>query len=75
MKNKKTITLKARAIRHLPEFSHQTGERYIALVDVRDIPLDIPTAPNPREPNINRKIWRRVKKELMNESDCAANLV
>jgi len=68
-----SIKIKTRAIRRIPEFAHHLGERYIAIVAVEDLPLNLPTTPNPRDPNINRLIWKQVKKELMNEGDASPN--
>jgi len=69
----KAIEIKTKVIRRIPEFAHHLGERIIAIVSVEDIPVDLPTAPNPRDPNINRHIWRQVKNELMNVGGCAPN--
>jgi hypothetical protein len=63
---KHTIKFKVKALRKMPEFTGIPGERYIAMVSVTQLPKDIPTAPNPREPNINRRIWKTVQRELFN---------
>lgn len=45
------------------------GDRHFFLVNVLDIPSGIPQHPNPREQNIDRAIWKRIAKSLLNDAD------
>jgi len=38
---------------------------------VTDLPADLPRDPNPRAQNIDRGIWREIKKHLLNEEGTA----
>jgi len=45
------------------------GDRHFFVVDVLDIPKDIPTSPNPRDQAIDRGIYKRIGKSLINDDD------
>ena len=45
------------------------GDRHFFVVNVLDIPKDIPTDPNPREQAIDRRIYRRIGKSLINDDE------
>ncbi len=45
------------------------GDRHFFLVNVLDLPPDIPKYPNPREQAIDRAIWKRIAKSLVNDDD------
>ena len=45
------------------------GDRHFFLVNVLDIPKGIPKHPNPRDQNINRGIWKKIVKSLLNDPD------
>jgi hypothetical protein len=45
------------------------GDRHFFVVNVLDIPKDIPTHPNPRDQAIDRAIYKRIAKSLINDDD------
>lgn len=45
------------------------GDRHFFVVNVLDIPKDIPTSPNPRDQAIDRAIYKRIAKSLINDDD------
>ena len=45
------------------------GDRHFFVVNVLDIPKGIPKAPNPRAQDIDRGIYKRVAKSLINDDD------
>ncbi len=45
------------------------GDRHFFVVNVLDIPKDIPTNPNPRDQAIDRAIYKRIAKSLINDDD------
>ena len=51
--------------RSLPDPIHKGRGRHIMLVDVTDLPLDISKDANPRSQNIDRGIWREIRKHLL----------
>jgi hypothetical protein len=63
----KKFSVPARFVRRVPDpvFSH--CERHILIVAMKDLPVGLPTDPNPRKPRVDRLIWREIKKHLLNE--------
>ncbi len=49
------------------------GDRHFFVVNVLDIPEGIPTDPNPREQAIDRRIYKRIGKSLINDDDGEKN--
>ncbi|WP_339309775.1 AIPR family protein [Paenibacillus sp. FSL k6-2145] len=52
-----------------PVTKKQTPETYITLVDVREIPDNIPTQTNPREQNLRTKVAGRIKEGLIGDNN------
>src|SRR3954467_84204 len=67
----KRFTLPVRFARRLPDPVFPNCERHIIMCAVTDLPLDLPRDPNPRAQNIDRGIWREIKKHLLNEEGTA----
>jgi hypothetical protein len=63
----KQLHLKARISRRIPDPVFTGCNRHIFLCSVEDVPEGIPTDPNPREQNIDRGIYRDIKKHLLNQ--------
>lgn len=53
--------------RRLPDPVLPGVNRHILVVPVRLVPSGLPFDPNPRAPNIDRGIWREIRKHLLNE--------
>jgi len=49
------------------------GDRHFFVVNVLDIPKDISTDPNPRDQAIDRRIYRRIARSLINDDDGEKN--
>lgn len=50
-----------------PVFKKDFGtERHLFVMNVKDIPLELSTEPNARNPNINKHVYRTVEKSLLN---------
>ena len=49
------------------------GDRHFFVVNVLDIPKDISTEPNPRDQAIDRRIYRRIARSLINDDDGEKN--
>lgn len=45
------------------------GDRHFFVVNVLDVPKGIPTDPNPRHQDIDRAIYKRIGKSLVNDDD------
>jgi hypothetical protein len=67
----KTFVLPVRFARRLPDPVFPNCERHIMMCAVTDLPSDLPRDPNPRAQNIDRGIWREIKKHLLNEEGTA----
>lgn len=53
-----------------PVFKKQFDtERHIFVMNVKDMPLNICTDPNARQPNINKMVYKTVEKSLLNLQD------
>lgn len=53
-----------------PVFKKEFGtERHIFVMNVKDIPLDIGTDPNARNPNINKQVYKVVENSLLNRQE------
>jgi len=66
----RTVTIQPRSARRFsdPVFGESLQmQRHVMFIPVRDIPLDLPTDPNPRDVNINRVVYKDVQKSLLNE--------
>lgn len=63
-----TIQLRARDARRI-EDPVTRGDRHFFVVNVLDIPQGIPTNPNPRDQDIDRAIYKRIAKSLLNDED------
>ncbi len=61
------FTIPIRFVRRIPDPVSPHSERHILLCAISDLPKDLPTDPNPRNPRIDRPIWREIKKHLLNE--------
>ncbi len=44
----------------------QNTERHMFVMNVRDLPLDLPNDANARDPNISKKVYQEVVKNLLN---------
>ncbi|HLK85833.1 MAG TPA: AIPR family protein [Candidatus Binataceae bacterium] len=56
-----------RSIRRIPDPIFPHCERHLLTCAIGDVPMGLPTDPNPRVPNPDRPIYRRVLKHLLNE--------
>lgn len=74
----RVFTFAAPIIRRMPDPNFKepaqdglpgSKDRFILLVPVAEMPLGIPTDPNPRVPNTNRAVYRDVRKSLLNQVD------
>jgi hypothetical protein len=72
-----SFTFKPFTARRLPDpnfKASQNTERHIFVINVRDIPLDLPNDANARDPNIAKKVYQEVQKNLLNlQSDIEIN--
>jgi hypothetical protein len=59
---------KAHISRRMPDPTYKGAERHIMLVRAEDVPENLPRNPNPRNPVIDRGIYREVKGSLLNEN-------
>ena len=59
--------MRARFSRKSPDPVIKSAYQQTLTVNVLDIPVGLPLAPNPRKPNIDRKKWREIGRHLMNE--------
>jgi len=76
---KTKYTIKAKAIRQIPEpnvlsTNGYNTRRWTLLVNVSDLPQGVSDKPNPRQPKVNRKLWREIKAELLNDGDAPENI-
>ncbi len=65
-----SFQLRARLARRMsdPNFSKPSGlEHHLFMVNVNDLPRDIPMEANARRPNTNKQVYREVKRSLMGE--------
>ena len=60
--------------RRLPDPFFKGAERYIALVAAADVPPGIPLDPNPRDQNINRRVYQDVLESLRSPEDRSFHL-
>lgn len=66
-KNKKSFTVKVESFRKLPDpVSPDDRERYFAICDTRNLPLDFPMETNPREQNLNSKVAKKIREGFFN---------
>jgi hypothetical protein len=66
-----SFPLRARLARRMsdPNFGKPSGlEHHLFMVNVNDLPQDIPMEANARRPNTNKQVYREVKRSLMGES-------
>lgn len=66
------ITLRAKYARNLPDpvftgLDTPKVQRHIFLCSVLDVPVDIPKDANPREQNIDKRIYKDISRHLINE--------
>jgi hypothetical protein len=60
--------VESKFVRRLPDPVFGNGtDRHILMVAVEDVPIGLPTEPNPRAPNVEKSIWRDIRKHLLNE--------
>lgn len=59
--------------RRMPDPVIAGAQRHILMVRAADVPRDIPLDPNPREQNIDRRVYRDVLESLMNAGDVEPN--
>ncbi|MFC2085774.1 AIPR family protein [Bacteroidota bacterium] len=65
-----SFPLRARLARRFadPNFTDSPKiDRHVFFVRITDVPVGIPLDPNARVPNINRRVYRDVRKSLLNE--------
>jgi hypothetical protein len=62
----KNVTLTCRDARRIVDPVTQT-DRHFFVINVLDIPGGIPQDPNPREQNIDKPIYKKVRKHLLND--------
>lgn len=65
-----SFTLRARLARRMadPNFNKTSGlEHHLFMIDVRDLPSDLPMEANARRPNTNKQVYREVKRSLLND--------
>lgn len=72
----KSVILKSQYSRRFPDpltkfvdYNYGTIEHHILLMKAKDIPFDIPKDPNPREQNIDKGIYKRVRESLISSVD------
>ncbi len=53
--------------RKLPDPNFKGLERHILLARICDLPTGVPLDPNPREPNVNRKVYKEIRQSLLGE--------
>ena len=66
-----SFALRARLARRMsdPNFNKVSGlEHYLFMVNVADLPKDLPMEANARRPNTNKHVYREVKRSLLGES-------
>jgi hypothetical protein len=63
----KKFSVPARFVRRIPDPVFPHCERHVLITAMKDLPVGLPTDPNPRKPRIDRLIWREIKKHLLNE--------
>lgn len=69
----KSIKFKVESLRRVPnpygifmeDSKKKSPEMYFVIVDVQDVPTDIPTKTNPREQNLRTKVASRIRDGLM----------
>lgn len=64
------LPVRARFARRIPDPNFYTShriERHVLLVRAQDLPGDLPLDPNPRIPNINKRVYKQVMKSLTGE--------
>jgi len=62
-----STTIRAKFARRMPDPIFKGAYRHYLTVNVLDLPKGISFAPNPRDPNIDRKRWKEIKRHLLNE--------
>lgn len=62
------VVLHCRDARRMPD-PVTRGDRHFLMVNVLDIPKDIPKHPNPRAQQIDRIVYKRIAKSLINDDD------
>jgi len=66
-KNKKSFTFRVESFRKLPDpVSPDDRDRYFAVCDTSNLPLDFPMETNPREQNLNTKVARKIREGFFN---------
>jgi hypothetical protein len=66
-----SFTLRARLARRMadPNFNKSSGlDHHLLMVNVSDLPRDLPMEANARRPNTNKQVYREVKRSLLNEN-------
>lgn len=56
-----------RFARRIPDPLEEGAERHIFLCEVEHLPAELPKFPNPRAQNIDRGIWKDIRRHLLNE--------
>ncbi len=65
------ITIPSTHSRRMPDPVIPGSQRHILLVRAKDVPEGLPLDPNPRDQNINKRVYRDVLASLMNEDGAA----
>ena len=67
----KTIVLRTKFSRRIPDPVFVGAERHIFMCSVHDVPAGLPKDPNPREQRVDRAIWKDIKRHLLNKEGSA----
>jgi hypothetical protein len=69
-KSKKSFTFKVESFRKLPDpVAPDDRERYFAICETANLPLDFPMETNPREQNLNSKVAKKIREGFLNIKD------
>lgn len=63
---KVSFDLAVRFARRIPDPVFEGAERHVLICPVESIPRGLPKDPNPREQNIDRGVWKEIRKHLFN---------
>lgn len=63
----KHAELIVRFARRIPDPTNELGERHIFICPIETLPAELPKDPNPREQDVDRGIWKEIRRHLLNE--------
>lgn len=72
MANYNTVSMRAALARRLPDPNFKSihnMERHLFVVQVGDVPADLPLDPNARSPKTSKRVYQKVRESLLNR-DC-----